>query len=55
MLLTTGQIIDVRRDPPAVFVMVWPARVLEIPVRDVDEYAGRTGRVVRVEVEEDDT
>lgn len=53
-VLSRGQIVGIATCPNVVFVMVWPARVLEIPVRDVRAFEGRVGARVRLEIEEED-
>lgn len=52
MTLTAGLIANVSRDPDVVWIMVWPCRMLQIPVRNVDEFEGKTGRTVKIEIEE---
>jgi hypothetical protein len=53
MKLTEGQIVGVSGSPQTVWIQVWPARALEIPVRDAREFAGRIGASVTVEIEDD--
>lgn len=52
MRLAEGQIVGVATCPNVVFVQVWPARVLEIPVRDPRVFADRIGARIAIETTE---